>query len=192
MRTFSPSQFTAIFCVAFWSAHTHAFIHVHPLQSLAPRTTSMSPSILSMDTLNSHELNIEALVDEAAAAAGELSESEAAQGLLDNGVSQLIDEEDDMQTEMDRKHMKLAIQMATSRYATFFLLVTLCGLTVMSILGRAEPTKTHPTNTVNHLVLLALVPYYCCCYGSSFHSRSTSLPHLVLVPLRSRSQSEVL
>jgi hypothetical protein len=152
----------------------------------------MSPSILSMDTLNSHELNIEALVDEAAAAAGELSESEAAQGLLDNGVSQLIDEEDDMQTEMDRKHMKLAIQMATSRYATFFLLVTLCGLTVMSILGRAEPTKTHPTNTVNHLVLLALVPYYCCCYGSSFYSRSTSLPHLVLVPLRSRSQSEVL
>ena len=72
-----------------------------------------------MDTLNNHELNMESLVDEAASASA-LTESAAVLGVLDNGVSQLIDEdeEDDVQTEMDRKHMNLAIQMATSRYVS--------------------------------------------------------------------------
>jgi hypothetical protein len=71
-----------------------------------------------MDTLNNHEMNIEALVDEAAAASATVgSESLPIQGVLDNGVSQLIDEdkEEDMQAEMDRKHMNLAIQMVNSR-----------------------------------------------------------------------------
>ena len=73
-----------------------------------------------MDTLNNHEMNIEALVDEAAAASAAAtvgSESLPIQGVLDNGVSQLIDEEkeEDMQAEMDRKHMNLAIQMVNSR-----------------------------------------------------------------------------
>lgn len=146
MRTFSPCQLTAIMCVTLRTAHTHAFVHVLPLQSLAPRTTSMSPSILSMDTLNNHELNMESLVNEAASASA-LAESAAVLGVLDNGVSQLIDEdeEDDVQTEMDRKHMNLAIQTATSRYVSISFscdhYVRCDASCIMSILARTERTK---------------------------------------------------
>jgi hypothetical protein len=116
MKPYFSFQFIAIFnicCLALGPAFSHAFVHVLPLARRT--TTTTSPSIRSMDTLNNHEINIEALVDEAAAAVR--SEPAPGQGVLDNGVSQLIDEdkEEDMQTEMDRKHMNLAIEMVHSR-----------------------------------------------------------------------------
>ena len=62
-------------------------------------------------------LDIEALVDEAVVPRHALDNAVETHEVLDNGVTQLIveDDEDDEQTEMDRKHMNLAIQMAQSR-----------------------------------------------------------------------------